>query len=499
MRPVRRSRAAGRRTRSLARLVVLSLMTALAPFLSTTASAATSSARSALRWKACGGGFECAVLTVPVDATSPEPTLDLAVIRVRARDAEARIGTLVINPGGPGVPAVDYLRSAASSLPAEVRDRFDLVAFDPRGVGGSGPIECTDSLDSIFDQSFEPATAAQRSALVAAVTSLVQQCATRNATLLSHVSTADAVRDLEALRAALGDRRLNFVGYSYGTFLGASYADAHPDRVRAFVLDGPVDPSMSARAVTLGQARGFEHALDDFLADCSARRSCTFHHGGDAEGAYDALRAAAARTPLATTGADGRTLNQTRFDAAVLQQLYLGRAAWSGLAAALAEAEAGDASTLLAGADAFVGRADDGGDDHVLESFWAVSCLDGPVVRGVDAAAALEREAVDVAPRLGAFIVNNSLPCSVWPVSAEAPVGPLTAAGAPPILVVGTTEDPATPLSQARSLSTALERGRLLVVEGEQHTSFNSGNGCVDAIVTRYLVEQRVPRAGIRC
>jgi pimeloyl-ACP methyl ester carboxylesterase len=503
MRPVQRARAVERRTQSLPVFVVLILTALLAPAVpaGATASSTPSASRpqSSLTWKGCGAGFECSTLPVPVDASTPAATLDLAVLRVRARDSGARIGTLVLNPGGPGVPAVDYLRSAASSLPAEVRDRFDLVAFDPRGVGDSDPIECADSLDPVFDQTFEPTTDAERSALVAAVTSLARQCAARNTELLSHVSTADAVRDLDALRAALGERRLNFVGYSYGTFLGASYAQAHPDRVRAFVLDGPVDATMSARAVTLGQARGFEHALDDFLADCSARRDCAFHHGGDAEAAYDALRAQAARTPLATDDADGRTLNQTRFDAAVLQQLYFGRAAWSDLADALADAEEGDASSLLAGADAFVGRTDNGGDDHVLESFWAVSCLDGPVVTGVDAAAELEREAVAVAPRMGAFIVNNSLPCSVWPVPAEPPVGRLTAAGAPPILVIGTTEDPATPLAQARALSGALERGRLLVAEGEQHTSFNNGNDCVDAIVTRYLVEQRVPRAGTRC
>ena len=514
MRPVRRARAGGRRTRStrwIPVLVALTLAAVLTP--AATASAATSvptsaarsaTPRSSLAWKDCGGGFQCATLTVPLDPSNPEatldrPGLDLAVIRTRARDPDARIGSLVLNPGGPGVPAVQFLRTAASSLPAEVRDRFDLVAFDPRGVGESEPIECADSLDPVFDQSFEPTTAAARSALVAAVTSLAQQCAARNADLLAHVSTADAVRDLEQLRVALGDRRLSYVGYSYGTYLGASYAQAHPDRVRTFVLDGPVDASLSARAVTLGQARGFEHALDDFLADCSDHRGCAFHHGGDAEAAYDALRAEAARAPLATDDPDGRTLNQTRLDAAVLQQLYLGRAAWSGLANALADAEEGDASTLLAGADAFVGRTDSGADDHVLESFWAVSCLDGPVVTGVDAAAQLEREAVAVAPRMGAFIVNNSLPCSVWPVPADPPVGPITAAGAPPILVIGTTEDPATPLAQARSLSGALERGRLLVADGEQHTSFNNGNECVDAFVTRYLVERRVPRAGTRC
>jgi hypothetical protein len=249
----------------------------------------------------------------------------------------------------------------------------------------------------------------------------------------------------------------------------------------------------------LAQARGFERALDDFLANCSENTGCPFHHHGHAAAAYDELRSRSARAPLAARNADGRTLNQTRFDAAVLQQLYLGRSAWHGLARALADAEHGDASTLLAGADTFVGRDADGSDDHVLDAFWAVTCLDGPVVKGVDAAAVLERDAVAIAPRLGAFIVNNSLPCSVWPVPPLAPPERLTATGAPPILVIGTTRDPATPLAQARALTRSLRRSRLLVAEGEQHTSFDQGNECVDRAVTRYLVDLKLPAAGTRC
>jgi pimeloyl-ACP methyl ester carboxylesterase len=453
-----------------------------------------------IAWHACDDGFQCGTLTVPLDAAMPDgPTLGLAVIRERARQPAHRIGSLVFNPGGPGAPGVSFLTAVAAGLPGALRDRFDLVAFDPRGVGGSSPVQCEDSLDPLFDQSFQPTTAAARASLVAAVTTLARACAARNGALLAHVSTADTVRDLERLRLALGDDRLSFVGYSYGTFLGASYADTYPDHVRAFVLDGPVDPTEDAQQVTLGQARGFERALDDFLADCSDHPGCSFHHGGDAARAYDALRARAARAPLPAARGDGRGLNQTRFDAAVLQELYLGRAAWPDLADALRAAERGDASTLLTLADSFVGRDADGHDDHALEAFWAVSCLDGPVIGGIDAAAALEARAVTVAPRLGAFVVNNSLPCSVWPVPPVAAPGRLAAPGAPPILVVGTTRDPATPLVQARALSRALERGHLLVADGEQHTSFDNGNACVDRAVTRYLVERVLPPSGTRC
>lgn len=453
-----------------------------------------------ITWRACSDGYRCGTLAVPVDDAAPDgPTLDLAVVRKPARNPRSKIGSLVFNPGGPGAPAVSFLTAIADTLPDRIRDRFDLVAFDPRGVGRSSPVECEDSLDPLFDQSFQPTTAAERTGLVDAVRNLADACAARSGALLSHVSTVDAVHDLERLRVALGEEQLSFVGYSYGTLLGATYASMFPDRVRAFVLDGPVDPTMTAREVALAQARGFEHSLDDFLADCSAHPGCAFHHDGDAADAYDALRARAARSPIPADGVTGRGLNQTRFDAAVLQQLYQGRPAWPALASALADAADGDASTLLGQADAFVGRDGAGRDDHALEAFWAVSCLDGPAIGDVDAAAALETEAMAVAPRFGAFIVNNSLPCSVWPVPPVAAPGRLVAQGAAPILVIGTTDDPATPLAQARSLAGALQHGKLLVAEGEQHTSFNVGNQCVDRAVTRYLVDLRTPRRGARC
>src|SRR6478752_5837505 len=208
MRPVRRARPT-----PVLLLFSFVLVVVLAPAVPAGAGS-TRSVRSgpgALAWKGCGSGFQCATLTVPLDASAPEPTVGLAVIRARARDADARIGTLVVNPGGPGVPAVEYLRGVASTLPDAVRDRFDLVAFDPRGVGQSEPIECLDSLDPVFDEEFEPATDAARTDLVHEMMSLAQQCATRNGDLLAHVSTVDAARDLDQLRIALGEERLSFL------------------------------------------------------------------------------------------------------------------------------------------------------------------------------------------------------------------------------------------------------------------------------------------------
>jgi pimeloyl-ACP methyl ester carboxylesterase len=467
-----------------------------------TASATTTAREttSSIEWRACGDSFRCGTLAVPLDYGNPAGgTIDLAVVERQARDPQARIGSLVVNPGGPGAPGVDYLKSVADSLPGELRDRFDLVGFDPRGVGESSPIECRTNIDPLFDARFSPVTAADRAGLVAAFRALVDACSRDNAALLPHVSTVDGARDLDRLRAALGDRRLTYVGQSYGTYLGTMYATLFPDRVRALVLDGAIDPADDGAAVVLSQARGFTRALDEFLIDCSQRRSCAFHHHGRTGPAYDALRARAARSPLAALRSGGRTLNETRFDAAVAEALYAGRAGWVGLAQALSDADHGNAATLLGYADNFTGREAGGGGHQALDAFWAISCLDGPIVGNLDAAARLEARARDVAPRFGAFLVNFSLACSMWPVPPVTVPGRLDAAGAPPLLVIGTTDDPVTPLVAAQSLARELQHGVLLVAKGVQHAAFAVGNACVDRTVTRYLVDRKVPSRGTHC
>jgi pimeloyl-ACP methyl ester carboxylesterase len=464
------------------------------------AGATTADDRPPIVWRDCGQGFECGTLAVPLDHTLPDgPALDLAVVRAPARDRDRRIGSLVVNPGGPGAPGVAHVKALLDSLPGELRDRFDLVGFDPRGVGSSRPVSCATDIDPLFDEDFAPATEESRERLVAAFASVVESCTRSSGDLLPHVATLDTARDLDRLRAALGDRALTFVGQSYGTYLGTVYASLFPERVRALVFDGAIDPGADGAAVALGQARGFEQSLDDFLADCARRPACPFHHDGDPETEYDALRARTARAPIPARSSPSRVLNRTRFDAAVVESLYSGRAGWSALADALADAEHGDATALLARADAFVTRGADGHEHRALDAFWAISCLDGPLVGDVDAAARLQAKAEAVAPRVGAFLVNFSLACSMWPVPPVAVPTELTATGAPTILVVGTTRDPATPLESARLLTRSLDRAWLLVAAGEQHASFAIGNRCVDRVVTRYLVDRSLPARATRC
>jgi pimeloyl-ACP methyl ester carboxylesterase len=463
------------------------------------ANPAAAPSAAALRWKSCGDDFSCATLRVPLDEHDPaRGRIGIAVTRRLARDRDARIGTLVVNPGGPGVSAVDFLQSQVDSLPAALQDRFDIVAFDPRGVGGSGAVDCVDSLDPLFTEQFSPTDADERAALVQAYRQVADGCEARSGARLAHLSTQETAHDLDRLRAALGEERINFLGYSYGTYLGALYAHDFPDRVGRFVLDGPVDPTLDAAGVTLSQALGFERALDAFLAWCAGDRSCNFGDAGPPARTYDELRARVGADPVPAAEQPGRSLDQTRFDAAVLQLLYGGRRAWRSLDRGLTSTHDGNSSSFLAVADAYEGRRSDGRDDGALEAFWAITCRDGPVIGDATATADLEAEAALVAPRLGPFIVNNSLACSVWPQPALKPTGPLTAAGAPPILVVGTTRDPATPYAQARGLARQLDAA-LLTVAGSQHTSFGTGNRCVDRAVVGYLRSGDVPAEGTRC
>ena len=489
-----------RRVRMIGALVAMSLLVSFINPAALGAAAAPDAAKPSIDWRPCDTSFECGSLAVPLDYADPAgATIDLAVVRAKARDPKHRIGSLLINPGGPGAPGVPYAEGLVDGLPRELRDRFDLVGFDPRGTGESGAVKCGADIDPVFDQTFSPTTPSQQADLIAAFRTVVDACARDSARLLPHVSTVDTARDLDRLRAALGDKKLTYVGQSYGTYLGTLYATMFPNRVRALVLDGAIDPAADGSASALGQARGFEHVLDDFLADCAKRRACAFHHGGHPAAAYDALRARAASTPLRTKRNAGRTVNDTRFDAAVVELLYDGRASWPELGQALADAEKGDASTLLGLADRFVGRQSEGQEHDALDAFWAITCLDGPLVGDVDAAARLQGLATQAAPRVGAFLVNFSLACSIWPVPPVVTPGPLDAAGAPPLLVVGTTDDPATPLFSAQALARELDKSALLVATGEQHTSFAIGNECVDRAVTTYLVDRKLPRRGTRC
>ncbi|GMU79206.1 MAG: proteinase [Acidimicrobiia bacterium] len=466
----------------------------------TSASAGSgSTAQGSLQWRSCGDGFECATLTVPVDEASPGlGTVDLAVIRAPARDPERRIGSLVMNPGGPGGSGVDFLRDAAGSF-TELRERFDLVSWDPRGVGRSDRVDCDYDMARYYALDFTPDNEVERAAFVAGIQSFVDACVASEGEWLRHIGTDATVRDLDRLRAALGDERLTYLGFSYGTVIGARYAAAHPDRVRALVLDGAVDPALDAEALQVQQSAGFEGVLDGFLRWCARTTRCAFHHDGDSAEALDALRARVDREGLPVPGSrPPRVLSPTEFDLGLAAVLYEGRGGYEYLGDALEAAREGDGAAMADLSDSYTERRGDGTYGGIEESFLAISCADGPPVGGVADVRAIEARAEAVAPRTGPGIVNNSLACALWPFQGP-PARAIRAPDAPPIVVIGTRRDPATPLAWAEALARQLESGVLVTAPGAQHTAYGLGNRCVDRTVERSLIEGIAPKRDVDC
>ncbi len=447
-------------------------------------------------WKTCEKGFQCATLAVPlVDAEPGRGTIELALTKKPATEPARRLGSLVVNPGGPGASAVGYLQAAFEQIPAPVRARFDLVAFDPRGVGRSAPVRCgtTAELDRYFALDPSPDDAAELTALERGNAELVAGCEQRAGATLPYVSTADAARDLDKVRVAVGDDQLTYLGYSYGTALGAAYLEQFPTRVRAMVLDGGVDPTLSWDALLEGQSRGFDQALKAFLADCERTR-CAFRRAvsGELGAAYDRLAAQVERTPL--SGKSSRTVGPGEFSLGVGAGLYSKRSGWPAIASALAAAEnSGAGDQLLALSDSYLYRTGEGY-ENISEANLAVNCLDRPWPRETAPYVALAERVRASAPRFGPAIALSGLACAAWPVPAARLPHAVTAPGAPPVVVIGTTADPATPFAWSVSLAEQLSSGVLLTYRGDGHTVYRTGApNCVRKPVDRYLLTGAAP------
>lgn len=451
-----------------------------------------------LAWDDCGDGFECAKLAVPLDYAKPgAEQLAISVIRLPATDD--RLGSIVINPGGPGGSGIDYGRAARLVLSPQVRARFDVVGFDPRGVGESAPVDCLSDagLDAFLALDATPDTKAELAALEAGSREFARGCQALSGRILPHLGTANAARDLDVLRAALGDDRLTYLGKSYGTYLGAHYAELFPHRVRALVLDGGIDPALNRVQLNEGQAKGFSDAFKAYAEDCVAAPDCLLK-SRTVDGAMAELAGLLRRTDGKPLRGDGREVTEALATLGALTPLY-DRGTWPLLSDALHEAANGDGGLLLRSADQLVGRADDGTYTNQTEANMAINCADSPYPRTTadfaKAAAKSEREV----PGFGAFIMWSSLPCAFWPVPSTTPLGRLKASGAPPILVVGTTRDPATPYPWARSLAAQLESGVLVSFDGDGHTAYLNGSTCVDGLVDTYLLTGRAPTRDTRC
>ena len=454
-----------------------------------------------VEWYGCEE-FECAEVQVPLDYDDPGATrITLAMKRLVTGGSGRRVGSLLINPGGPGGSGISLVESVPLFFSEALLDGYDIVGFDPRGVGKSTPIECLGAaeLDELRAAVYDTRKESGREQLRADARRIAQACEANSGDLLPHVDTVSAARDMDILRALLGDSELYYLGYSYGSLLGATYADLFPERVGRLVLDGAVDPMLEYDELGYGQAEGFEAALRAYVADCLDGRGCPLSGSVDeAVAQIQRLIALTAGSPLPT--ASGRELTQSLALSGILLTLYDDRY-WPVLTEALTAAMRDrDGSQLLFLADLVADREQDGTySSNSTLAFTAVNCLDLPIdasPEAMDAEAARLRE---LSPTFGQFLAYGEIVCDEWPVSATGDTRPLFAAGAPPIVVIGTTRDPATPYVWAESLAEQLESGILVSYDGEGHTAYGRSNDCIEDAVDAYLIRGELPADGLSC
>jgi pimeloyl-ACP methyl ester carboxylesterase len=457
-----------------------------------------------LSWTDCGSSAKCADLTVPVDYAKPDgPTTQIKVLKVPARKESSRIGSLVVNPGGPGGSGVEYARYADFIVGAPVRRAYDIVGFDPRGVASSSPIDCIPDakLDDWLAQDPTPDTPAEVATFGANAAAFGEACKANAQPLVEHVSTVEAAKDIDVLRAALGSAKLDYLGKSYGTFLGATYAGLFPTHVGRMVLDGAMAPDLTQEEMLLGQAKGFETATRAWSQSC-IDDGCPL--GGSVDEVMTGLSALLRKldaTPARVEG-DARVKQLTEGWAAygVAAAMY-DQGMWSTLTSALRPlVEKNDGTALMGLADTYSERNVDGTySGNMMEVISAVSCLDSSDSPDL---AVYEKRAKDFsaqAPVFGTFLAWSGVTCGKWPIPATGKPRPIAADGAPPIVVIGTTRDPATPYEWAQRLAAQLSSGVMVTFDGDGHTAYTRSNSCIDNAIDTFYLKDTAPQDGLRC
>ncbi len=450
-------------------------------------------------WTECGGGDQCADIWVPLDYADP----DGQAITVKAKRDPADIpaqrrGSLLINPGGPGGSGIDYLGYV--DFDSSITDVYDVVGFDPRGVARSTPVDCLsdEELDAYIAADPTPDDAGEIQDFQNTWDTYTSGCVENSGPLLAHVSTVEVARDMDILREVVGDKLLNYFGASYGTYIGATYAALFPDKVDRMVLDGAVDPLSSPHTSEINQAAGFDKALTAYLGYCVDQGSCPLGDSVDAarERLIQLFKEIDA-SPLPTSS--GRDVTEGLAFLGVIVPLY-SRDTWSYETTALEEALNGTGDTLLLLADAYSERQPDGSyPNNSMEVQSAVNCLDHPESESLSEIQSGGDEFVKRSPTFGQAAMWWPYACSNWPVTAAEPHPDYSARGAPPIVVVGTTRDPATPYEQSVKLAEELDSGVLLSRDGDGHTAYGAGNACIDEAINTYLAEGTPPPDGKEC
>ena len=457
-----------------------------------------------LNWKPCeGGDFQCATAKAPMDWKNPAvKSIDLALIRKTATGTA--LGSLLVNPGGPGGSGYDFIRDSLDyAVDAKLQQNYDIVGFDPRGVNKSSAVKCygnPSEMDKfLFGVSPNPfGSDAWITDQRVNNTAFGAACLKYTGDLLGFIDTDSAARDLDLLRATLGDKKLNYLGYSYGTLLGATYAELYPKKTGHLVLDGALDPATTSFDVGATQAQGFESALRAYITDCLTGKNCPF--SGSVDGAMAEIRSlldSLDASPLRAK--DGRELSSSVMFTAIIFPLY-NKANWPLLAQLFSTVKQGDASVAFQLADSYYGRKADGTyKDNSTEAFIGINCLDYAAESTTDTS--LKADAAKLAsraPTLGPQLSYDTS-CASWPFQPTRMRGPITANGSAPILVVGTTNDPATPYVWAKALAKELQNGHLITYRGEGHTAYNKSNPCVNKAVDDFFVGGTVPDKDPQC
>jgi pimeloyl-ACP methyl ester carboxylesterase len=477
------------------------------PFVEEKFSALAEYEKQKLDWSNCYDYFECAELRVPIDYSDLSVgTFRLSVLRASAKDQDKRKGSIVVNPGGPGGSGVDYAYNADYLFSPDITDLYDIVGFDPRGVAESEPINCftPEELDANLASDSKPDNDAEIAASLEESKAFAAKCL-ENTEHLEHFTTMETARDMDILRAALGETKLNYVGKSYGTYLGTLYADIFPTNVGRFVLDGAVDPNISMKEQNLAQAIGFDKAIAAFIKDCLTQSECPFK-GTQAEATQSMIATlqAAATSPLpqqTPEDGDDRLITESLILIGIASSLYDDVDGWPKLRQAFTESSQGFGDTFLQLADEYSGRNPDGTfRSNDFDSGAVIDCLDWRDRRTVDQYKADVQEFTDKAPVFGPYIAFSGMHCQFFPQpkSQRAP-NTLTEIKTAPIIVIGTIRDPATPYVWSRSLAKIFTGSRLISLDADGHTGHGRGSACVDDAVDDYLLNGTLPPANMRC
>jgi pimeloyl-ACP methyl ester carboxylesterase len=446
-----------------------------------------------INWQSCDQDFQCATLAVPIDYSMLSTgTFEIALLKYEARTSK-KLGSLIVNPGGPGGSGVDYAYAAEYIFSPTILDRYDIVGFDPRGVSRSAPIRCLNDteLDANNNSDSKPDNEKEFKQILIDTKKYVEICKDKNKHLNSY-STANVARDMDILREALGDKQLNYMGKSYGTYLGTLYAQFFPDKVGRVVLDGAVDPAISNFQQTLTQAVGFDQAFSSFAKDCATKKNCTLPKGKEAAIAeMQKIFVQAAKKPLPTKNSN-RTLSETLMVLGTASAMYDSATGWPKLRRAIAQAQKGYGDEFLKLADEYTGRQSDGSyPNNEFDSGAVIDCLDVDEPRTI---AQIKRDAksfAEQAPLFGPYLAYGGLTCKYFGQSQEVTISPTQTTN--PIVIIGTTGDPATPYEWAQGLNKLLINSILVSLTGEGHTGQGQGNACIDDQITKYFLKGVLP------